>query len=51
MTLPDYVLHNRAHWDKQAPDDVPSAERHWAEGADAHMGDCNVPESDVRMIP
>ena len=24
MTFPDYVLHSRSHWDKQAPDYVPS---------------------------
>ena len=31
MTLPDYVLHNREHWDKQAAGYVAAGERHWAQ--------------------
>ena len=49
-SLPDYVLHNREHWDKQAPSYVPSAERHWA-AALPTWGIWSVPESEVRMIP
>jgi len=50
MTLPDYVLHNRSHWDKQASGSVPGGERLWAQ-ADPTWGIWNVPESGVRMIP
>ena len=49
VDLPDYVLQNRAHWDKQAPGYVPSGERHWAE-ATPTWGIWSVPESDIRMI-
>src|SRR3954468_337921 len=48
--LPDYVLHNREHWDKQAPGYVASGERHWAE-ANPTWGIWNIPESELRMIP
>jgi len=48
--LPDYVLHNRAHWDKQAPGYIPSAERHWAQPTPT-WGIWGVPEADVRIIP
>jgi SAM-dependent methyltransferase len=49
-TLPDYVLHNREHWDKQAAGYVASGERHWAEEHPT-WGIWNVPESELRMIP
>jgi SAM-dependent methyltransferase len=50
MTLPDYVLHNRAHWDKQASAYVPTGERHWAQDTPT-WGIWSVPEADVRMLP
>src|SRR2546429_2403804 len=48
--LPDYVLHNRVHWDKQAQGYVPSGERHWSE-ATPTWGIWSVAESEIRMIP
>ena len=50
VDLPDYVLQNRAHWDKQAPGYVPSGERHWAE-ATPTWGIWSVPESTDRRSP
>src|SRR2546428_7091577 len=50
MTLPDYVLHNRAHWDKQAADYVASGERHWAQ-TEPTWGIWNMQEADVHMLP
>src|SRR5207245_9342405 len=44
------VLHNRAHWDKQAPGYVPSAELHWAQPTPS-WGIWSVPEAGLRMIP
>ena len=49
-SLRDYVLHNREHWDKQAPDYVASGERHWAQAAPT-WGIWGVPESELRMLP
>src|SRR5687767_6838515 len=49
-SLRDYVLHNREHWDKQAPDYVASGERHWAQ-ASPTWGIWGVPESELRMLP
>jgi SAM-dependent methyltransferase len=49
-TLPDYVLHNREHWDKQAAGYVASGERHWA-AANPTWGIWNMPESEIQMIP
>jgi len=49
-SLPDYVLQNREHWDKQAADYVASGERHWAQ-QDPTWGIWNVSESEIRMIP
>ena len=48
--LPDYVLHNREHWDKQAAGYVASGERHWA-AATPTWGIWNVPESDLNLFP
>jgi len=49
-SLRDYVLHNREHWDRQAPDYVASGERHWAQAAPT-WGIWGVPESELRMLP
>src|SRR6185503_15733101 len=49
-SVPDYVLQNRAHWDKQAADYVASGERHWAQSTPS-WGIWNVPESDLHMLP
>lgn len=48
--IPDHVLHNRAHWDKLAPEYAPSGSRHWARN-DPSWGIWNVPESTLRMLP
>ncbi len=48
--LPDYVLSNRAHWDKQAKDHVAPAERHWVQD-EPTWGIWGTPESDVHMVP
>lgn len=50
MTLPDYVLHNREHWDRQAAGYVASGERHWA-AANPTWGIWDVSESEIRMLP
>jgi SAM-dependent methyltransferase len=50
VDLPDYVLHNRAHWDKQAADYAASGERHWAQ-KNPTWGIWGVSESEVRMLP
>jgi len=49
-TLPDYVLHNREHWDRQAAGYVASGERNWA-AAEPTWGIWGVAESAVGMIP
>lgn len=49
-SLPDYVLRNRAHWDRTANDWVRPGERSWARN-DPVWGIWGVPESDLRMIP
>jgi len=48
--LPDYVLQNRAHWDKQAAGYAASGERHWAD-ENPTWGIWSVSESEIRMIP
>ena len=50
MTLPDYVLHNREHWDRQAAGYAASGERHWA-AEKATWGSWNVSEAEVGMLP
>jgi len=50
VTLPEHVLHNRAHWDQQARDYVASGERHWREN-DPTWGIWNIPESQVGFFP
>ncbi len=47
--LPDYVLANRAHWDRQAPDWVRSGERAWTQ--EPAWGIWGVPESQLRLLP
>jgi SAM-dependent methyltransferase len=48
--LPDYVLHNREYWDKQAPEYVAAGERNWAR-QDPTWGIWSVAESEIRMLP
>lgn len=47
--LPDYVLANRAHWDRQAPEWVEMGERAWVE--EPHWGIWGVPEGDLGLLP
>jgi SAM-dependent methyltransferase len=48
--LPDYVLRNRAHWDRQAADYVGAGEANWNE-TEPCWGIWSVPESEVGMLP
>lgn len=48
--LPDYVLDNRAHWDRQAPVWVEMGERAWAE-EEPRWGIWGIPESDLSLLP
>lgn len=47
--LPEYVLRNRAEWDRWAPDWVASGERNWA-SPEAHWGIWGIPESELHML-
>ena len=47
--LPDYVLDNRAHWDRQAPDWVEMGERAWTE--EPTWGIWGIPESELSLLP
>lgn len=47
--LPDYVLDNRAHWDRQAPDWVEMGERAWTE--EPSWGIWGIPESELSLLP
>jgi SAM-dependent methyltransferase len=48
--LPDYVLENRAHWDKQASDYVAPAERAWRAESPT-WGIWGIAESEIAMLP
>lgn len=47
--LPDYVLANRAHWDRQADDWVAMGERAWAE--EPSWGIWGIPELQLDLLP
>ena len=47
--LPDYVLDNRAHWDRQAHEWVEMGQRAWRQ--DPSWGIWGVPEADLRLLP
>ena len=47
--FPDYVLKNRAHWDKQAPDWVEAGERNWAD--EPSWGIWGIPETELHLLP
>ncbi len=47
--LPDYVIANRAHWDRWAHDWVAGGERNWA--AEPSWGMWGVPESELGFLP
>jgi SAM-dependent methyltransferase len=47
--LPEYVLRNRAVWDRWAPDWVASGERNWA-SPEAEWGIWGIPESELHML-
>jgi SAM-dependent methyltransferase len=47
--LPDYVLRNRAHWDKHAPAWVEGGERNWV--SEPLWGIWGIPETELRLIP
>lgn len=47
--LPDYVLDNRAHWDRQAPDWVAGGEGGWTE--EPKWGIWGIPESELSLMP
>jgi SAM-dependent methyltransferase len=49
-SLPDYVLQNREHWDRQAAGYAAPGERQWANDTPT-WGIWSVPESDIRMFP
>jgi hypothetical protein len=46
----DYVLRNRAHWDKWAADYEADGRRNWASD-EPTWGIWGVPESEVGMLP
>ena len=48
--LPEYVLQNRAHWDREAARYIAPGERLWAADAPT-WGIWNVPETEIRMLP
>lgn len=47
--LPQYVLHNRAHWDRQAREWVEMGERAWTEKPS--WGIWGTPESELDLLP
>ena len=47
--LPDYVLTNRAHWDKHAHRWVAMGERAWK--GEPSWGMWSIPESELRLLP
>ncbi len=47
--LPDYVLLNRAYWDRWAPEWVAPGERNWAQ-AEPEWGVWSVPETELRLL-
>lgn len=47
--LPDYVLANRDHWDRQAPEWVEMGERAWTE--EPAWGIWGIPESELALLP
>lgn len=47
--LPEYVLRNRAVWDRWAPDWVAAGERNWAR-PEPSWGVWGVPESELQML-
>ncbi len=47
--LPDYVLRNRAEWDRMAPDWVEPGERSW-KAEEPTWGTWGIPERDVDML-
>ncbi len=47
--LSDYVLRNRAHWDKWAHTWVEGGERHWA--GEPTWGMWGIPQSEVPLLP
>src|SRR4051812_21386948 len=48
--LPEYVLGNRAAWDKMAADFAKDGERAWAE-SNPSWGIFSIPESEVGLLP
>jgi SAM-dependent methyltransferase len=50
VELPDYVLRNRANWDRWAGDYEADGRRNWGQD-DPTWGIWGVPESDVGMLP
>jgi SAM-dependent methyltransferase len=48
--LPDYVLRNRAHWDRWAREFEEPGRRNWAQD-EPSWGIWDVPESHVRLLP
>jgi SAM-dependent methyltransferase len=47
--LPDYVLLNRAYWDRWAPEWAASGERNWAQD-EPDWGVWSIPESELRLL-
>jgi SAM-dependent methyltransferase len=47
--LPDYVLANREHWDREAHEWVEMGERAWTE--EPSWGIWGIPEAELRMLP
>jgi SAM-dependent methyltransferase len=47
--MPEYVLRNRAVWDRWAPDWVASGERNWAD-PEPSWGIWGIPESELRLM-
>lgn len=48
-SLPEHVLENRAHWDKQAPSYVEAGRRGWA--GEPSWGIWEVPETQLHLLP
>lgn len=47
--LPDYVVHNREHWDRQADRWVEAGERAWA--AEPYWGIWAIPDAELSLLP
>lgn len=47
--LPDYVLNNRKHWDRQADEWVEMGERAWTEAPE--WGIWGIPETELGLLP